>query len=182
MDGLGGVGAANVGMEEVQMEQLRAMVQDVMKEELSGQQLGDAQIVRDIIDGAQADPTRITQNLKTSIEGLSASNAGEAAAIRMALGDINSVTPETFAKLERMRVDAKQTVFAERFDDFVSVVRKRLERITNVVVELTKKPDMSQQDLMRIQYEVMQMSIVLDVASKVGDKGSQALQTLFRDK
>lgn len=180
--GVESVGATSTGIEEVQMEQLRAMVQNMMKDELSGQQLGDAQKIKDIIDGAQADPTRITQNLRSSIEGLSASNAGEAAAIRMALGDINSVTPETFLKLERMRVDAKQTIFAERFDDFVSVVRQRLERITNVVVELTKKPDMSQQDLMRIQYEVMQMSIVLDVASKVGDKGSQALQTLFRDK
>lgn len=180
--GVESVGATSIGMEEVQMEQLRAMVQNMMKDELSGQQLGDAQKIKDIIDGAQADPTRITQNLRSSIEGLSASDAGEAAAIRMALGDINSVTPETFLKLERMRVDAKQTIFAERFDDFVSVVRQRLERITNVVIELTKKPDMSQQDLMRIQYEVMQMSIVLDVASKVGDKGSQALQTLFRDK
>jgi hypothetical protein len=71
---------------------------------------------------------------------------------------------------------------SHRLSDYVSQVRDQLQRIERVVVELANKPDLSQQDLMRIQYEVMQMSIVLDVASKVGDKGSQAVQTLFRDK
>lgn len=178
MDGLGGVGAANAGMEEVQMEQWQAM----LKELLSESQLNDAKNVQRIIEGGQADASTITKGIQEAINNLSSVNAEGLSSIKNTLSDIYPTTTEAFANLERMRVDAKQTVFAERFDDFVSVVRQRLERITNVVVELTKKPDMSQQDLMRIQYEVMQMSIVLDVASKVGDKGSQALQTLFRDK
>lgn len=178
MDRLGGVGAANIGMEEIQTEQLRAFVQEMLSES----QRKDAEKVQKIIDGGHADSNTITKGIQEAINNLSSANIEGLSAIKNTLSDIYPTTTEAFVNLERMRVDAKKTVFAERFDDFVSVVRQRLERITNVVVELTKKPDMSQQDLMRIQYEVMQMSIVLDVASKVGDKGSQALQTLFRDK
>ncbi|MDR2776504.1 MAG: hypothetical protein LBB17_00440 [Puniceicoccales bacterium] len=72
--------------------------------------------------------------------------------------------------------------YQNRLSDFMSSVKRQLDHMSNVTAELAQKPDLSQQDLMRIQYEVTQMSIVLDVASKVGDKGSQALQTLFRDK
>lgn len=135
--------------------------------------------VADIINYVKADPKITLQNMDLATENLNKANFGQYADN---IQGIQNVTQETFEKLERMRVDARQTVLNERFDQFVSVVRRRMERISNVVAELTKKPDLSQGDLMRIQYEVMQMSITLDVASKVGDKGSQALQTLFRNQ
>ena len=135
--------------------------------------------VADIINYVKADPKITLQNMDLATENLNKANFGQYADN---IQGIQNVTQETFEKLERMRVDARQTVLSERFDQFVSVVRRRMERISNVVAELTKKPDLSQGDLMRIQYEVMQMSITLDVASKVGDKGSQALQTLFRNQ
>jgi hypothetical protein len=66
--------------------------------------------------------------------------------------------------------------------DFVSKVKQQLQRVTKLVENLAANPDVDQSQLMLIQYEVMQMSIVLDVSSKVGDKSSQALQSLFRNQ
>ena len=89
---------------------------------------------------------------------------------------------DTINKLRTNLREAAENQYANRLSNFVDIVKARLNRINERVVPLMKKPDLSQSDLLYIQYEVMQMSIVLDVASKAGDKGSQALQTLFRDK
>jgi hypothetical protein len=66
--------------------------------------------------------------------------------------------------------------------DFVSRVKEQLERVVTLAEELTNNPDVGQADLIRLQYEVMQMAVVLDVASKVGDKSSQAIQSMFRNQ
>ena len=87
--------------------------------------------------------------------------------------------------INRLRNDlrkAAESQYVNRLSDFIDIVKARLSRIDKYVAPLMQKPDLSQSDLLYIQYEVMQMSIILDVASKAGDKGSQALQTLFRDK
>ena len=87
--------------------------------------------------------------------------------------------------INQLRTDlreAAESQYVNRLSDFIDVVKARLGRINKYIAPLMQKPDLSQSDLLYIQYEVMQMSIILDVASKAGDKGSQALQTLFRDK
>jgi hypothetical protein len=66
--------------------------------------------------------------------------------------------------------------------DFVSKVKEQLQRVTKLVEGLKDNPDVGQMDLMRIQYEIMQMSVILDVSSKVGDKASQAVQSMFRNQ
>jgi esterase/lipase superfamily enzyme len=96
--------------------------------------------------------------------------------------DVERSIPTVMHKLDGQIVQSTGMEYQNRLSDFMSSVKQKLDHMANVAAELAQKPDLSQQDLMRIQYEVMQMSVVLDVASKVGDKGSQALQTLFRDK
>ena len=89
---------------------------------------------------------------------------------------------DVIKKLESKAGEFDTPDLEKKFSDVFAVVKDRLQRIKNIAVELNKNPDLSQAQLMHIQYEVMEMSIVLDVASKVGDKGSQALQTLFRNQ
>jgi polyhydroxyalkanoate synthesis regulator phasin len=93
-------------------------------------------------------------------------------------GRLTGVTDSLDRQMAAVRVENVE--HANRFEKFVSVVKERMERVGNLVETLSKKPDLTQADLMHIQYEIMEMGIVLDVASKVGDKGSQLLQTLFR--
>jgi hypothetical protein len=96
--------------------------------------------------------------------------------------EITERAPGVFESLDRQVAAARieNIEHANKFEKFVSVVKERMERVGNLVETLAKKPDLTQGDLMHIQYEIMEMGIVLDVASKVGDKGSQLLQTLFR--
>ena len=89
---------------------------------------------------------------------------------------------EILGKLEARKSEFSGADLQKKFSDIFSTVKERMDRINVLVDDLISHPDLSQQQLMRIQYEVMEMSIVLDVASKVGDKGSQALQTLFRNQ
>ncbi|MDR0742305.1 MAG: hypothetical protein LBE98_02475 [Puniceicoccales bacterium] len=96
--------------------------------------------------------------------------------------NIGQSIPNVVHRLETQVAQSSGAEYQNRLSDFMSSVKRQLDHMATVATELAQKPDLSQQDLMRIQYEVTQMSIVLDVASKVGDKGSQALQTLFRDK
>lgn len=46
----------------------------------------------------------------------------------------------------------------------------------------TQGGEMSIQDAMKLQFEVMQMSIEQDLTTKVADKTSQGVQTLFRNQ
>ena len=177
MEGAGAVTSQNV-VNETNVEIQKAMNDWVTDVSGSNNNI-DAIKFAEEMSRIGADFREVSKNFYLATENLNKANFGQYADN---IQGIQNVTQETFEKLERMRVDARQTVLSERFDQFVSVVRRRMERISNVVAELTKKPDLSQGDLMRIQYEVMQMSITLDVASKVGDKGSQALQTLFRNQ
>ncbi|MDR1401390.1 MAG: hypothetical protein LBI81_00320 [Puniceicoccales bacterium] len=124
------------------------------------------------------------QNLDQALVNVGHTNSAEANAIgdtirqdRVRISDIGD-------RLDGQMAEARLTdaQYEGKLSHFFSSVQKHLRRITSVVADLSRKPDLSQGDLMRIQYEITQMGIMLDVASKVGDKGSQALQTLFRDK
>jgi DNA polymerase II small subunit/DNA polymerase delta subunit B len=114
--------------------------------------------------------------------GVNATSYGDS--VNPALNPAIGALGEAQSVVDKLQLDSSKQgnpAYAKKLSDLVSVVKDRMERVSAVVEELAKK-SLSQQDLMRIQYEVMQMGIVLDVASKVGDKGSRALQTLFRDK
>lgn len=81
-----------------------------------------------------------------------------------------------FAKANEIRTSKWES------PDFISKVKEQMQRVTTLIQDLQRKPDIGQGDLLRIQYEVTQMALVLDVSSKVGDKSSQALQSLFRNQ
>jgi ABC-type transporter Mla subunit MlaD len=170
-------------------EKLRAQVEKIMAEDqmdpqklsdsLSiGANQGDVSKFNAALNGANVNINSVTNRLDQTANALSDISPDLANSIR----DVRQSMPNVVYRLEDKVVQSSGTEYQSRVSDFMSSVKQQLDHMANVAAELAQKPDLSQQDLMRIQYEVMQMSVVLDVASKVGDKGSQALQTLFRDK
>ncbi|MDR3143927.1 MAG: hypothetical protein LBT64_00285 [Puniceicoccales bacterium] len=125
------------------------------------------------------------QNLDQAYVNLSDKNVGGARDVSSLADSIRAERvkiPAVEEKMIQASREAAGTDYEGKLSGFVSTVRKKLQETADIVKNLSKKNDLSQKDLMEIQFHVMEMSIVLDVASKVGDKGSQALQTLFRDK
>ena len=57
----------------------------------------------------------------------------------------------------------------------------RADRIENQLLKSEGK-EMSVQDCIKLQFEVMQMSLEQDVTGKIADKTSQGVQTLFRNQ
>jgi hypothetical protein len=135
--------------------------------------------------GAQGGFRVAEGNLNSAYVNLNTgANAGNANAVDVSRGinDLKRDIPRVESNLSKVSQEAVGEDYENKLSHFVSAVRKKLQETTEIVKKLSQKSDLSQQDLMEIQFHVMEMSIVLDVASKVGDKGSQALQTLFRDK
>jgi hypothetical protein len=67
--------------------------------------------------------------------------------------------------------------------DSIQSVRDQFMRIQHNVMQLVKKRnDLSMADLMGLQYEVMQLAYLNELSSKVSDKLSQGIQTLFRNQ
>ncbi|MDR2778696.1 MAG: hypothetical protein LBB16_00175 [Puniceicoccales bacterium] len=130
------------------------------------------------LDKSSVNIDSVTSRLDQMAVSLDSFDASLADSVR----NIEQTIPGVISKLDARIGQSPGVEYQNRLSDFMSSVKQKLDHMANVAAELAQKPDLSQQDLMRIQYEVMQMSVVLDVASKVGDKGSQALQTLFRDK
>jgi cob(I)alamin adenosyltransferase len=170
-------------------EKLRAQIQKIMMEDqMDLQGLSESLSVganqRDVVkfnaalDQTNVDINPIANRLDQTAITLGNANPDLANSLR----DVRQSMPNVIYRLEEKITQSSGAEYQNRLSDFMSSVKQKLDHMTDVAAELAQKPDLSQQDLMRIQYEVMQMSIVLDVASKVGDKGSQALQTLFRDK
>ncbi|MDR1173196.1 MAG: hypothetical protein LBJ75_03850 [Puniceicoccales bacterium] len=170
-------------------EKLRAQIGKIMAEDqMDLQKLSDslsasanpndAAKFSAAFEDASVNVDSVTSRLDRTTNALVDINPNLAESIR----DVRQIVPNVVYKLEGKVVQSSGEAYQNRLSDFMSSVKRQLDHMTNVAAELAQKPDLSQGDLMRIQYEVMQMSIVLDVASKVGDKGSQALQTLFRDK
>jgi hypothetical protein len=63
-----------------------------------------------------------------------------------------------------------------------SVRDKFMEIQHNIEVLVSKKEDFSSVDLMKMQYDVMQLSYLNELSSKTADKVSQGAQTLFRNQ
>ncbi|MDR0693150.1 MAG: hypothetical protein LBF49_01085 [Puniceicoccales bacterium] len=178
-------------MEQVTIvdEKLRAQVERIMAEDqMDPQQIsdslslganqGDVSKFNAALNGANVNIDSVANRLDQAANTLNNISPDLANSIR----DTGQSMPNVMHRLEEKVIQSSGTEYQNRLSDFMSSVKQQLDHMANVAAELAQKPDLSQQDLMRIQYEVMQMSVVLDVASKVGDKGSQALQTLFRDK
>ncbi|MDR1595366.1 MAG: hypothetical protein LBR91_00360 [Puniceicoccales bacterium] len=90
--------------------------------------------------------------------------------------------PGSMNTLGRQVLEAVGTGHEGRISDLFSSIKRNLSEVGQVLTKLSNQDNLSQKDLLLIQFQISKMSISLDVASKVGDKGSQALQTLFRDK
>jgi hypothetical protein len=65
----------------------------------------------------------------------------------------------------------------------VQSVRDQYMKIQNRIEALAKSgKDFSSTDLMRMQYDVMQLTYINELSSKTADKTSQGAQTLFRNQ
>ncbi|MDR2628421.1 MAG: hypothetical protein LBC30_00240 [Puniceicoccales bacterium] len=170
-------------------ETLRAQVGKIMTEDQMDPQKfsdslsasvnqGDAAKFNAALNDASVNIDSVANRLDQTANNLGNIDPNLASSIR----NVGQLVPNVAYRLEGQVALSSGAGYQNRLSDFMSSVKRQLDHMSDVVMELSKNPDLSQQDLMRIQYEVTQMSIILDVASKVGDKGSQALQTLFRDK
>jgi hypothetical protein len=63
-----------------------------------------------------------------------------------------------------------------------SVRDKFMEIQHNIEGFVNKKEDFSGVDLMKMQYDVMQLAYLNELSSKTADKTSQGAQTLFRNQ
>ncbi|MDR1907188.1 MAG: EscI/YscI/HrpB family type III secretion system inner rod protein [Puniceicoccales bacterium] len=63
-----------------------------------------------------------------------------------------------------------------------SVRDKFMEIQHNIENLVAKKDDFSSADLMKMQYDVMQLAYLNELSSKTADKTSQGAQTLFRNQ
>lgn len=63
------------------------------------------------------------------------------------------------------------TEFKNKFESILSDISRRVE-----------KGNLTTADLFQIQFQLTQLSYVNDLSSKIADKGSQGVQTLFRNQ
>jgi hypothetical protein len=80
-----------------------------------------------------------------------------------------------------MHRQARETDAAAQFDSLIPNIKQQLKDVCDLVENVRKKGgDVSQADLIHIQFKITQMGIVLDISSKSADKASTMLQTLFK--
>jgi hypothetical protein len=99
--------------------------------------------------------------------------------------DSNSTNSQAIrVLLERIEPNAVQSseTLSQKAFNVVKGVRESMEDLYAYVEKFSHETDPSTGSLFEMQYKVMKMSIMMDVSSKVGDKGSQAFQTLFRNQ
>lgn len=94
--------------------------------------------------------------------------------------DLRKLFTDTFEKIESTAA-TKETLTQKAFNA-VKGVRDNLEDLQKYVEKFSNEKNPSTASLFEMQYKVIQMSILMDISSKVGDKSSQAFQTLFRNQ
>jgi type III secretion system YscI/HrpB-like protein len=72
-------------------------------------------------------------------------------------------------------------VILEGLSRFKSDYDVRADRVASSLEAMNEKP-LDMQQAMKLQYEIMQMTLEQDLTSKIADKTSQGVQTLFRNQ
>ena len=96
------------------------------------------------------------------------------------LQDILSET-KSIANNQKVSMRTEETLTQKAFDT-VKSVRDNLEDLYTYVEKFRNEKNPTTANLFEMQYKVIQMSVLMDISSKVGDKASQAFQTLFRNQ
>jgi hypothetical protein len=85
-------------------------------------------------------------------------------------------------KIDSTNNVAPQETLSQKTFNVVKGVRKNLNALKAYVEKFSHEKNPSTASLFEMEFKVIQFQLSLDVASKVGDKGSQAFQTLFRNQ
>lgn len=117
---------------------------------------------------------------KASQGGASSSTAREIPQEIQLLQDILSET-KSIANNQKASMRTEETLTQKAFDT-VKSVRDNLEDLYTYVEKFRNEKNPTTANLFEMQYKVIQMSVLMDISSKVGDKASQAFQTLFRNQ
>ncbi len=112
--------------------------------------------------------------------GLNADIAKNFQATAEQIQDLRKLFNDSFEKIGSTATT--QETLTQKAFDAVKGVRDHLEDLQKYVEKFSKEKDPSTASLFEMQYKVIQMSILMDISSKVGDKASQAFQTLFRNQ
>jgi ABC-type enterochelin transport system substrate-binding protein len=137
-----------------------------------------------------ADITSVVEAIKTQTQTIASSlpdqkfydEISKAIALNADSSSTNSQAIRVL--LERIEPNAAQPdeTLSQKAFNVVKSVRESMEDLYAYVEKFSNEKDPSTGSLFEMQYKVMKMSIMMDISSKVGDKGSQAFQTLFRNQ
>jgi hypothetical protein len=85
---------------------------------------------------------------------------------------------------EKMSVNSTDSTgrLSQKFFDAMKGVSNAVNEFYMYIKGATQSGDFSMHKLFEVQFKVTQMTVLLDVSSKIGDKGGQAFQTLFRNQ
>ncbi|CAM2005071.1 type III secretion system inner rod subunit SctI [Acanthopleuribacter pedis] len=134
----------------------------------------------------QADVTRFEELLKAQNDGVVDGNTGvEKAEIHA--GEIQAVSVK-----ENAVEAAVPSMEVEEGASLGDVILKGMEKISATheghvnnlshLLEVGKNEPINFQDGVKLQMEIMQMNLQQDITTKVADKASQGVQTLFRNQ
>ncbi|MDR0680044.1 MAG: hypothetical protein LBF42_03390 [Puniceicoccales bacterium] len=84
-------------------------------------------------------------------------------------------------RIEATPVRPSEETLTQKVYNVVKGVREQFNDFNDYIQTFVNGP-LSTAKMFELQYKVTQLSVMMDVSSKVGDKGSQAFQTLFRNQ
>jgi hypothetical protein len=98
--------------------------------------------------------------------------------------DNSDVSQSLRVMAEKMNVNAADPneKLSQKFCNVVKGVRAQVEDFYVYMKEPALSKEVSMRKLLEIQLKVMQMTVLIDVSSKISDKSGQAFQTLFRNQ
>ena len=122
---------------------------------------------------ATSQPTEINISDQVRFEDAMSQNGHpeqQAQAVEAANGDVQSIEEPTLGDAILNGLEKMKTTHDARS-----------ARIEDQLMKATGE-DMSVQDCMKVQFEVMQMGLEQELTGKIADKTSQGVQTLFKDQ
>jgi hypothetical protein len=144
----------------------------------------EAESVAKVVGGVQANIQPSDMNMINSLKGIYLPEGMDfsESTSKDNLSALNKWNEEVL-KMDPSFVIAKDLSGVTNTEDIVSKVRTQVKRVHDLVKDYSSHPDqLGQSELIKLQYEVTQLALLLDMASKIGDKTSQGLQSMFRNQ
>ena len=103
------------------------------------------------------------------------------------LNDPQRLTPDQLIRMESLQNvinadPASSAGLSQKAYETVTKVRTRINELYTEASDILKRPSLSSGDMIQLQAITTEIYTLIDLSSKMGDKASQAFQTLFRNQ